>query len=100
MSYVEAGNGTVGSGDTVVQISNQTRGLDMLSTPLTIGGGDYIDDATAVIETAEVSSEPTNRVFWKDRIWIDVDSVGSGSKGLYVFMSFRPYDPTGEYDGI
>lgn len=100
ISFVEAGNGTTGTGATTVQISNRTRGLDILSTPLTIASGAYVDNATAAIETAEVSGEPTNRVFWKDRIWIDVDTIGAGSKGLYVYIVLRPYDPTGIYDGI
>jgi len=100
ISYVEAGNGTAGSGDTIVQISNQTRGLDILSTRLTINSGQYIHNEAAVIATALVGGQPTNRVFWKDRIWIDVDAVGAGSKGLYVYIVLRPYDPTGEYDGI
>lgn len=100
ISYVEAGNGTAGGSDTIVQISNKTRAIDVLSTRLTINGGQYIDNGAAVINETVVGGEPTNRVFWKDRIWIDVDSAGGGAKGLYVFISFRPYDPTGEYDGI
>jgi hypothetical protein len=88
---VSAFNGTVGSGTTTVQISNQTRGLDLLSTPITIPGGAYDSDASGtppVINQGGSLDNPTRRVHKNDRIWIDVDTVGAGSKGLGVYMTF------------
>lgn len=87
---VSAFNGTTGSGSTIVQISNQTRGLDFLSTPITIPGGAY-DSHTGtqpVINQGGPIANPFRRVAMDDRIWIDVDAVGAGSKGLGVYLTF------------
>lgn len=82
-------NGVVGTGPTVIQISNQTRGIDILSTPITIDAGE-ISSKTAgtppVIRTD--GATPANHVHEDDVIWIDVDTVGSGSKGLGVYITF------------
>lgn len=84
---VEAFNGTTGGGTTLVQISNRTRNLDILSTRLTIAGGQYHDNNAAVIRTDIVDGLAANIVKWKDRIWIDGDSVSG--KGLGCFIRFR-----------
>jgi len=85
---VEAFNGTTGSGTTTIQIFNNTRGVNMLTTPLTIASGQKHDNATAVITQAGPIGNPFKRVHWKDDIWINVLAAGSGSKGLGVFMTF------------
>jgi len=88
---VGAFNGTAGTGVTTVQISNQTRGLDFLSTPLTIPSGAYdsYPPATpAVINQGGPVENPFKRVAIGDRIWIDVDAVAAGSKGLGVYLTF------------
>lgn len=84
ITNVEAANGTAGAGATVVNISNQTQTSTILSTPLTIASGQYHDNGTAVIDP------DNNFVEWKDRIWVDVESVGAGSKGLHVYITFEP----------
>jgi hypothetical protein len=90
ITRVEAANGTVGTGATTVQLSNQTRSIDLLATPLTIASGQYHDNGNAVINVNDVVGVPSNLVTWKDRIWIDVDAVGTGSKGLHVYITFEP----------
>ncbi len=87
--------GTAASGNTVIQVSNRTRGLDILSTPLTIPGGSY--DSYGVfpsINTGGPVANPNNRVVLGDRIWIDVDTAGAGGRGLGVYLTFMPFrDP-------
>ena len=85
VTKVEAAHGTPGSGATTVQISNQTQGFDILNIPLTIASGQRHDNGNAVINI------DNSQVAWKDAIWIDVDTVGAGSKGLHVYITFEPY---------
>lgn len=80
--------GTAGSGSTILQISNQTRGVDLLTTRITIPGGGYDDLTNAVVTTAGPVTLPNRRMVLKDRIWIDVDAIGSGGKGLGVYLYF------------
>lgn len=91
LAKVEAGNGTVGTGSTIVQISNQTKSVDLLSTRLTIASGQFIDNKAAVINNTIAAGEPISYMNLDDRIWIDVDAVGAASRGLYVYMAFTPY---------
>jgi hypothetical protein len=82
-------NGTPGTGVTTIQISNRTRGIDILSTRITIDSGE-ISSKTAgtppVIRTD--GATPANHVHEDDVIWIDIDAVGAGSKGLGVYITF------------
>jgi hypothetical protein len=92
--YAEGFNGTVGSGSTTAQVSNQTRGIDMLTTPIVVPSGATSSAVPATINTGGPITNPFNRVEHKDVIWIDVDSVGSGSKGFGCFLTFAPFpDP-------
>lgn len=92
ISFVEGGNGTEGVGSTVLQISNRTRGLDILSTPCTIASGAFHDNGTTVINEGGDPANPVNLCHWKDRMWIDVDAVGTGSKGAYIYITFTPFE--------
>jgi hypothetical protein len=102
--WVESFNGTAGGSNTIVQISNRTRNLDILSTRLTIAGGGYDSStgADAVIRKDIVGDRPANVVKWKERIWIDCDA-GGGGKGLGVYILYRYWDPdvvTGAWDPL
>lgn len=57
---------------------------DMLTTKLTIASGDHNSKQTTppVIDTGE------DDVAWGDHIRIDVDSAGTGTKGLGVMLTF------------
>jgi hypothetical protein len=89
---VAAFNGTVGSGPTVVSILNITRGINLLTTNITIDGGktnSYFSTAPQpVINMGGPTGNPNNKVNLGDTIWINVPTVGTGSKGLGVYMTF------------
>lgn len=88
---VEAFNGTVGTGLTTIQIYNNTRSVNMLTSPLVIASGQKHDNGTAVITELGPINNPFKRFTWKDDIWINTTAVGAGSKGLGVYMTFaRP----------
>lgn len=96
--HVAAGNGTLGSSVTTVQISradaaSETRGLDLLSTPITIDADtvdSYSSGTPPVIRQDGPTNDPNKRMHLSDVIWINTDDVGAGSKGLYVYMYFAP----------
>lgn len=80
---VSGGNGTVGSGNTTVQISKAQGTIDILSTRIIIPGGSLYQPTGAVI------NEAVNQVFTGTDLWIDVDAVGTGSKGLFVYVDLE-----------
>jgi len=87
--WAGAFNGVAGVGATTVQISNRTRGLDMLTAPLSIPSG--LTNSFAVEPSINDGGSPTNpnhRVHEGDTVWIDCDSIGTGSKGLGVYATF------------
>jgi hypothetical protein len=91
ITHVAAFNGTAGSGPTTVQISNQTRGFDILEVPITIDSGEYDSETAGTqpqIDTGGDPANPRNKVYTSDRIWIDTDAVAAGSKGLGVYIQF------------
>jgi len=90
--------GTTASGTTSVQISNRTRGIDMLTSNLVIPGGSYDSFATLPsINSGGSLTNPNNRIVLSDRIWIDVDVAGAGGKGLGVYLTFMPFrDPASD----
>ena len=81
---------TVGSGGSkvTVQLHNETSGLDVLSTPVTIDVGES-DSITAAVPPVINSSGTTNRVSEGDVLRIDVDAVSTGAKGLEVRMTYK-----------
>ena len=74
------------SGTPTIQIRNVTDSADMLSTRITIGASEYTSYTAA---TAPVIDTSKDDVATGDRIAIDVDSAGSGAKGLTIFLAFR-----------
>jgi hypothetical protein len=73
---------------TTVQIRNITGGnVDLLSTKLTIDAGELQSKWAAV--PAVIKPVPTRQVQGVDLIAIDVDTVGSGARGLGVLLTFR-----------
>lgn len=92
MIAVSAFNGTKGTSSTVVQISladkaNDARGIDLLTTPITIVSGNHSSDEGGVQPVIDPNMDPLQTA---DMIWINVDTVGSGSKGLGVYIMFAP----------
>jgi hypothetical protein len=81
---------TVGSGLTkvTVQLHNETSGLDVLSTPVTIDVGES-DSITAAVPPVINSAGTTNRVSEGDVLRIDVDAISTGAKGLEVRMTYK-----------
>jgi hypothetical protein len=77
---------TVGSGDTVVQLHNIDTAVDVLSTPITIEAGDKKSRSAAA---QPVVLEAAALVTAGDHIRVDVDSAGSGSKGLGLIIRWR-----------
>lgn len=89
VTLIEAFNGTVGSGATTAQVRNMTRGIDLLTTSVTVASGADHDNGAAVINDAGLFPLENNRVSWKDVIWINTTAVGAGSKGFGVYMTFH-----------
>lgn len=77
-------NGTVGTGTTTVQISKAGGTIDVLSTPIGIPSGTNYSFTAPTINQAGTIRQAVEGDMW----WIDVDAVGTGSKGLGVYLSF------------
>jgi hypothetical protein len=83
---------TVGSGATVIQIRNITQAVDMLTTRITIDANEYHSFPPGASSPADID-DANNTVVTGDRIAIDVDTAGAGSKGLGVMLRFDQDDP-------
>ena len=88
LTEVEAYVTTVGTaGTALIQIRNVSQAADMLTTRINIEANEFHSkDAT----TQPVIDVANDDVLWGDRIAIDVDAIGSGSKGLGVNFVFAP----------
>lgn len=90
--WTGAAHGEAGTGVSTIQISNRTRGFDMLTVPITIPSGAYDSYSVPVtppqIDTGGPSSNPRNKFGLGDRIWIDVDAIAANSRGLHIYMTF------------
>jgi hypothetical protein len=77
---------TVSSSGTVsVQIRNVTDAVDMLTTKVTIDQSEFTSYTAG---TAAVINTTYDDVVTGDRIAIDVDSAGTGAKGLGIVLGF------------
>lgn len=74
------------SGTPTIQINNVTQGADMLSTRITIDANEK-DSSTAA--AAAVIDASNDDVATGDEIRIDIDTAGTGTKGLMVEMTFQ-----------
>lgn len=72
-------------GEIKVQLHNATRGVDFLSTPLTIEANKKDSTHSAV---RAVIAAHSNNLLEGDELRIDVDAAGSGAKGLEVRLGF------------
>lgn len=79
------------SGAVTVMLRNATSSVDMLSTAITIDQGDYSSYAAL---TPPVIDYANCQVSTGDRIAIDVDTAGTGARGLGVKLAFTPYNPS------
>ena len=86
LTAAHAGVTTVSSsGLPTIQIHNATDGQDMLSTRITIDVSEFTS-YTAL--NAPVINTSFDDVATGDRIRIDVDTAGTGTKGLLVALTF------------
>ena len=75
------------SGTPTVQVRNVTDSQDMLTTRITIDTNEYSSYTAAV---AAVINTSYDDVATNDRIAIDVDVAGTGTKGLEIHLKFQP----------
>lgn len=74
------------SGDVTVQVHNETDGVDMLSTPITIDATE--NDSSTATTSSDVDSS-NDDVATADVIRIDVDGEGTDTEGLEVRLRFQ-----------
>ena len=88
---VHASVTTVGSGATVVQVHNLTNADDLLSTRTTIDASETTSYTAATPHVVDTTgTPPINYITRGDVLRIDVDTAGSGAKGLEVLLEFGP----------
>ena len=88
---VHASVTTVGSGATVVQVHNLTNADDLLSTRTTIDASETTSYTAATPHVVNTTgTPPINYITRGDVLRIDVDTAGSGAKGLEVLLEFGP----------
>lgn len=75
------------SGAVTVQVRNVTQAHDMLSTAITI---DANESTSYTAATPPVVNAANAAVAVGDAIAIDVDGAGTGTKGLFVLLTFAP----------
>lgn len=74
------------SGTPTIQIHNLTKAVDMLSTLITLDENEYSSYTAA---TPPVIDGDHDDVATGDRIRVDVDVAGTGTKGLDVILTFQ-----------
>lgn len=74
------------SGTPTIQIANVTDSVDMLSTRITIDASEYTSYTAA---TAPVIDTTKDDVATGDRLRIDCDVAGTGTKGLVAILVFQ-----------
>lgn len=74
------------SGNPTIQIANVTDAVDMLSTEVTIDSGET-DSSTAA--TPAVIDGAHDDVATADLLRIDIDTAGTGTKGLMIELQFQ-----------
>jgi hypothetical protein len=75
------------SGTPTVQVRNITQAADMLSTRITI---DINENTSYTAAAAPVIDTGNDDVATGDLLAIDVDTAGTGTKGLLVYLEFGP----------
>jgi len=87
LTGIEAGVHTASSSGVVtVQIHNLTDTVDKLSTAITVDANEYSSNTAA---TPPVIDTDNDDVVTDDRIRIDVDGAGTGTKGLKVTFTWE-----------
>jgi hypothetical protein len=82
----EAYLGVAGTGTTTIQLYNQDRALDMLSTRIQI---DSTERKSINASVRSVVNETNALVSVGDMIRVDVDAAATGGKGLGLRLRFR-----------
>lgn len=83
---------TAGSSATTVQVHNLTTADDLLSTVTTIDSGDTTSYDATTPHVVDDSGDPqVNYITRGDVLRVDVDSAGTGAKGLEVLLEFGPH---------
>ena len=83
-------NGVAGTSTTTMQISKSpgaVRGIDLLSTPITIESSHYHSYSAGTQPVIKIN-EPEIKMATGDIIWINSDAVGAGSKGMGCYLTF------------
>lgn len=69
-----------------VQVRNVTTGFDMLSTPITIDVSEFTSYTAATPPVIDLARDD---VATGNRIAIDIDAAGTGTKGLGILLTFQ-----------
>lgn len=82
-----------GGGDIIMQVRSITEGYDMLTIPVRIESGEFtsfVSGAPSVVDHEYGPAPPRrkSRVRKGDLIAIDIDSAGSGAKGMGCMLRF------------
>jgi hypothetical protein len=83
----EAEAGVSTAGGVTIQIRNVTQAVDMLSTKVTIDGGEFTSYTAA---TPSVVNVLNSRVELGDLLAIDIDAISGTPKGLAAILNFGP----------
>lgn len=89
IEQVQLFNGIPGTGATTIEVQNITRGIDILSSPLTLASGGTITTGQAAINEGGPTATPNNMVNKGDMIWINTTAVATGSKGAGCYIFFH-----------
>lgn len=82
---------TSGSSATEIQVHNITNSDDLLSTTTTIDSGDTSSYDATTPHVVDATGDPqTNYITRGDVLRVDVDTAGTGAKGLEVLLEFGP----------
>ncbi len=73
------------SGAPTIQIRNITQAVDMLSTRITIDVSEFTSYSAAAASVVDTGNDD---VATADRIAVDVDVAGTGTKGLGIILTF------------
>lgn len=83
LSKAEAWITAAAGGTVVVSLWNDTQGVDLLATPLSIDTGEKNSKDSSI---PHVVDDATSVVAWGDEIWINVDNAGGMGLGVAVYF--------------
>lgn len=90
LRYVRAFVSTAGSSATIIQLHNVDAAVDMLSTRVTIDSSEKSSRTATPYVIDQTGTPPNNYVEAGQQVRIDIDSAGTGAKGLGISLHFGP----------